>query len=93
MADFVAADVAYTMLNQRKTSGSRNANRVKLVFGAGAETYAAGGIPLSKGNLGCPTTIESLIVCDNGGSAYAFMYDQANEKLMLFVAPALARLI
>lgn len=88
MAAFVAADITYTMLNQRKTHGSRNANRVKLVFGAGSETYATGGIPLSKGQLGCPTTIESLIVCDNGGSGYSFMYDQANEKLKVFVAPA-----
>lgn len=88
MAGFVAGDITYTMLNNRTLGNSRKSNRVKLVFGAGAETYSTGGIPLSKGKLGCPVTIESLIVVDAGGSGYRFMYDQTNEKLMMFVAPA-----
>ncbi len=88
MAAFVAADVTYLMLNQRKLSDSRSMNRIRLTFGAGSETYATGGIPLSKGNVGCPTVIESLIVVDKDNSGYSFMYDQSAEKLLMFVAPA-----
>lgn len=88
MADFAASDVTYTMLNQRKLSDSRNLNRVRLAFGDGALTYAAGGIPLTKGKMGCPTVIESLIVVDKGTSGYSFKYDQSAEKLVVFQAPA-----
>jgi hypothetical protein len=87
MAAFVAADVTYTPLTMRKMSDSRNMNRVRLVFGASTETYATGGIPLTKGKMGCPVVIESLVVVDKGNSGYSFMYDQSEEKLLMFVAP------
>jgi hypothetical protein len=88
MAAFVAGDITYALLNQRKMSDSRNMNRVRLTFGAGAETYATGGIPLTIGKLGCPTVVESLIVVDKGDSGYSFMYDQSAKKIIVFVAPA-----
>jgi hypothetical protein len=87
MGAFASSDITYALVNQRKMSDSRNLNRVRLTFGAGAETYATNGIPLSKGKMGCPTVIESLIVVDKGNSGYSFMYDQSAEKLILFVAP------
>lgn len=83
MANFAASDVTYTLLNQRKLSDSRNLNRVRLAFGDGALTYAAGGIPLTKGKLGCPTVIESLVIVDQGTSGYHFQYDQSEEKLVV----------
>jgi hypothetical protein len=87
MADFAAANVTVTLLNQRKTSDSRNLNRVRLAFGDGALTYAAGGVPITKGKLGCPTIIESMTVVDKGTSGYDFMYDQSAEKIVMFQAP------
>lgn len=88
MAAFVAADIAYTMITQRTLSDSRKMNQIKLVFGAGSETYATGGIPLTIGKMGCPVVVESLVVVDNGGSAYVWSYDKANKKLKAFEAPA-----
>lgn len=88
MAAFVAGDITYLMLNSRKLGDSRNFNRVRMTFGAASETYATGGIPITKGKLGCPTVIESMIVVDKGDSGYSFMYDQSAEKLIMFVAPA-----
>lgn len=88
MADLEAADVTYTMLNQRKLADSRNLNRVRLAFGDASDTYPAGGVPLSKGKMGCPTVIESLVVVDKGTSGYSFMYDQSAEKMVMFQAPA-----
>lgn len=83
MADLAAGDVTYTLLNQRRMADSRNLNRVRLAFGDGALLYPAAGIPLSKGNLGCPTVIESLVVVDQGTSGYKFQYDQSAEKLVV----------
>lgn len=91
MADFAASDVTYTLLNQRKMNGSpsRKLNRVRLAFGNGSSlTYAAGGIPLSIGKLGCPSVVESLVIVDKGTSGYSFMYDQSAAKLVMFQAPA-----
>jgi hypothetical protein len=83
MADLAASNVTVTLLNQRKLSDSRNLNRVRLAFGDGALTVPANGIPLTKGKLGCPTVIESMIVVDQGVSGYVFQYDQSAEKLVV----------
>lgn len=84
MADIAAGDVTYTLLNQRKMSDSRNMNRVRLAFGDAALTVPAAGIPLTKGKLGCPTVIESLIVVDKGTSGYSFVYDQSAGALLVY---------
>lgn len=88
MADIAAADVTYTIVNSRKLGDSRAFNRVRLVFGDGALTVPAGGIPLTKGKLGCPTVIESMTIVDQGTSGYKFQYDQSEEKLVVMQAPA-----
>lgn len=88
MSDIGTGDVTYTVLNQRKLSDSRNMNRIRLAFGDGALTVPANGIPLSKGKMGCPTVVESLLVVDQGTSGYIFQYDQSAEKLVVMQAPA-----
>lgn len=87
MADLAASDVTYTILNRRRTDGL-NYYRVRLAFGDGALTVPAGGIPLTKGNLGCPNVIQSLNVVDQGTSGYKFQFDQSEEKLVVMQAPA-----
>lgn len=82
MANIVAADVTYTLIKKR-VYRSRKHNLIKLVFGDGALTYPAGGIPLSKGNLGCPNDVESLSIVDQGTSGYKFSYDRTNNKLVV----------
>lgn len=90
MADIAAGDVTYTILNTRKINGSpsRKLNRMRLAFGNGTLTYPASGIPLTKGKLGCPAVVESVVIVDKGTSGYEFMYDQSAEKLVMFQAPA-----
>jgi len=83
MADIAAGDVTYTPLNMRKMGNSKSQNRVKIQFGDGALTVPANGIPLSKGKMGCPVTVESLWVVDQGLSGYVFQYDQSAEKLIV----------
>lgn len=88
MADLAASNVTYTTLNTRKLNGSpsRKMNRVRLAFGNGSDTVPAGGIPLTKGKLGCPAVVESLMVVDQGTSGYVFQYDQSTEKLVVMHA-------
>lgn len=88
MSNLAATNVTHLVVNQRKLSDSRNLNRVRLSFGDGALTYPAGGIPLSKGKMGCPVNIESMVIVDKGTSGYSFMYDQSAEKLVMFQAPS-----
>lgn len=88
MADLAAGDVTYVILNARRTADSRSHNRVRLSFGDGALTVPANGIPLSKGKMGCPTIIESMVIVDQGVSGYKFQYDQSAEKLVVMQAPA-----
>jgi len=88
MANIAASDVTYTVKNLRRMGNSRVQNRIQLAFGDGALTYPAGGIPLTKGKLGCPNTIESLVVVDQGTSGYKFMFDSVNVKLVVLQSGA-----
>lgn len=87
MADFVAGDVTVTVTQQRKVNGSptRRHNRCTITFGAGAETYATGGVPMpAGGSFGMPNGIvESITVDDDSaGAGYHYTYDQTNNKLL-----------
>ncbi len=82
MANIAATDITVTILNSRKDENSKRRMNVKLAFGNGVLTYGAGGIPISKGKLGCPNVIESLVVYDKGTSGYEWSYDAANSKLV-----------
>jgi hypothetical protein len=79
--DIAATDVEISILDQRRVNG-RSHNNVKLVLGDGSLTYPAGGVPLAKGKLGCPNSVESLVVYSKGASGYIWSYDKANEKLV-----------
>lgn len=83
MSDIAASDVTYTLVNQRKMGDSRSLNRVRLAFGNGTLTYPASGIPISIGKCGCPTVIESMLIVDQGVSAYQFHYDQSAATLVM----------
>ena len=87
MAAFVSSDITVSVTQVRKVNGSptRRHNRVTLTFGAGAETYATGGVPLpTGGNFGLPNAIvESITVDDDSaGGGYHYTYDQTNNKLL-----------
>lgn len=88
MANIAATDITVTILQNRRGEDGRHRLNVQLVFGDGALTYGAGGVPITKAKLGCPTTIESLVVYDKGTSGYAWSYDATNEKLVAIQAPA-----
>ena len=88
MTDLVASDVTYTIVKNSVIHGIGVKNIVRLEFGDGALTYPAGGIPLTKGKLGCPTVVDYMNIVDQGVSGYKFQYDQSAEKLVIMQAPA-----
>ena len=90
MTDLVAADLTYTIVTRRNLANSRKHNRVRIAFGNSALTVPANGIPISKGKLGCPNEIESMVIVDQGTSGYRFQYDQSAEKLVVMQSPAYA---
>ena len=86
MADIASSNVTYTAKTLRKKGDSRNHHVIQLVFGDGALTVPAGGIPLLKGKMGCPVNVESLKVVAQGTSGYVFNYVPSTEKLVVLYA-------
>lgn len=82
MANIAASDITVTILNRRTMDSGRKSVNAKLAFGNGALTYPAGGVPISLAALGCPNTIESLYIYDDGVSGYKWTYDAVNMKLV-----------
>lgn len=89
MADIAAGNVTYTVKNSRTLGDSRKSLRVQLVFGDGALTYPAGGIPITIGSLGCPTIVESMNIVAQGTSGYVFKYIQSTAKLAMWLSNSL----
>ena len=83
MAAFASTDVTYTIISQGRDSRGKKQNVVKLVFGDGALTYAAGGIPLDKAKMGCPNSVEAFCVFAGALGGYFPEYEYSTEKLGL----------
>lgn len=84
MADIASGDVTYTVLNNKRSEDGKRQVNARLQFGDGALTYPAGGIPVAKAKLGCPNTIESLMIYDDGALGYHYSYDHTNQKVRIF---------
>lgn len=82
MANIAATDIVVTEISKDSGPGLKVRRTLKLVFGDGVLTYGAGGVPISKGKLGCPTFIDSLKVIGQGTSGYAWSYNMVTEKLV-----------
>lgn len=83
MTAIAASDLTYTVKNLRRLGNSKVQNRVQIAFGDGALTYTAGGVPLTIAKLGCPNTVESLIVVEQGTSGYQYQYVGSTAKIVI----------
>lgn len=90
MTDIVAANVSYSFkAKDRMFKGRRGfSNRGTITFGNGSLTYPTGGIPLTKGSMGCPRVLRGLEIFSSGGSGYKFELDAANAKLKIYQSNA-----
>ena len=85
MADIAASDVVYTITDQQKADSSYNKTAMTVAFGDGVLTYPAGGIPLTKGKMGCPNTITvGSITSPASSNGFVYKYDQANNKIRIY---------
>ena len=86
MSNLSATAVSYSIKNLRRGGNSKVHNLVALTFGNTSATYSTGGIALSGASMGCPNTIESLIVASQYSSAsgYFMLFDPNTSKLKLF---------
>lgn len=87
MAAYGTADVTYTVIEGFK-QGCPSEPMQGLAFSmsvAGGKTYPAGGIPLVKGSLGCPSTIQRFMWIDEGSSSgLVAKFDLTATKIRLY---------
>jgi|SRR5215468_1994669 len=101
MANMLATDVGYLLLGagtattgpgvaQEVAAPGRVRRQFKLTFPAVNQDYPAGGIPLTKGNFGCPKALVSLKVMGRIPSSgdtnllYEWNGDPITPKLVAF---------
>lgn len=89
MADIAAGDVTYTVQSQEIGEGGYKKLVLSVVFGDGALTYPAGGVPLTAGKMGCPNQIRSLsMVSPMASDGYVYKYDKTNNKVRIYQTAA-----
>lgn len=86
MADIVAGDVTYTVVDETIDDGpGYRSNIVDITFGDGVDTYPSGGVPLTKAKLGMPAVIKSFSLSDPASAnGFIYKYDDANEKIRIY---------
>ena len=85
MPDISSSDVVYTLTKQRKEDSSFKVVSFSVQFGNGTLTYPAGGIPLTKANMGCANNIQSVSVISPASSnGFVYKYDLANNKIRIY---------
>lgn len=92
MADIAATDVTYTMqvgTAKANPADPRFSGVFKIAFGDSSLTYPSGGIPLTKGKLGCPANIDELtILDDDDGNGYAYKFNREGNTIKIYQSPA-----
>lgn len=90
MADLAATDVTVT-IEERRIESRKRIHRVKIVFGDGALTYPAGGVPMpAKEKFGMLRNLDYLILIDSDdANGITWKYDKDNNKLRAYVQGAL----
>lgn len=87
MAAIAAANVALTIQGKGSITDAGNKSKlIKVVFGDGALTYPAGGVPLSGlSTMGFPTAIATVNLMDPGSAnGFVYKYDSVNNKLRIY---------
>jgi len=89
MVALTAADVAVTQMDigRKVTLSKKKYYRVKLVFGDGALTYPALGIPMPPmGKYGFVRFLDGLTDIEKASDdKFIYKYDTANNKLRIWV--------
>ena len=86
MADIAAGDVTYSLRDQKIDGGKGDReNLVEVSFGDAVDTYPAGGIPLTKANMGMPNELKELHLVDpSSGDGFVYKYDEDAESIRIY---------
>jgi len=84
MAALTASDVTATILDRDATRRGRRVNLVQLVFGDGAKTYPATGVPLpAKEKLGMVQQVLRLFIVEKPVNGYDYFYDKIHHSIRI----------
>ena len=85
MANLGASDLTYTQVGNAEMSGSSKVRRRFAITTAAGE-YPTGGLPLTNAKLGCPNSLDSLIIleADGGSAVLKYKWDKSANKLLVF---------
>lgn len=93
MAAIAAGDVTYALQEGTQYAGPSDPMKCanySITFGDGSDTYPSGGVPLTKGKLGCPNRIVELVVIEaDADDGYLYKYDESAETIRAYEVPAL----
>ncbi len=92
MAQIAASNVTYSMVSGSQIANPcdpRNSAIFNVTFGNGTLTYTNGGIPLTKGKLGCPATVQELYFMNTSSNdGYLYKFNHTAETIQIYQAPA-----
>lgn len=84
MADLTASDLTYTQIGQGEgLESGRKKRRFAITTAAGE--YPTGGLPLSNAQLGCPNSLDSLIILeqDVADPLLTYHWDKSANKIVV----------
>ncbi len=88
MPQIAASDVVYAAIEgsaQACPSDPRMERAFTITFGDSSLLYTNGGIPLTKGKLGCPASIQQLHLMDMGhASGFVAKWNQTSNTIRLY---------
>lgn len=88
MPQISTSNVTYAYVEGSARANPSNPVTERLMtisFGNGTLTYTNGGIPLQKAKLGCPESLQSLIMLDSGsGVGYVCKWNQTANTIRLY---------
>ena len=86
MAQIAAADVTYALVEGTAKNGAdcRYNAVFDVTFGNGTLTYTNGGVPLTKGKLGCPTVIEELSIQNSGAGGFVYRFNHTASSIQMY---------
>lgn len=87
MADLASTDVTYVIKHQAAAGSDGKVVHAKLTFGDGSLNYPSGGVPILKGSLGLPNSINGLSIDEmSAGVTTLWKWDQSASTLRGYTA-------
>lgn len=85
MSDLAASDLTYTQVGSGEVTGASKVKR-RFVITTAAGEYPTGGLPLTNAKLGCPTSLDSLVILEpSAADAFQYNWDKSANTIKVLV--------